>query len=69
MCSHPENTRPLEQKSGEGEIYVALVRGNGEGVRTPPINIPWLSEKKKSSKIYGTYQRRGCSICVKKGLY
>ena len=46
MCSHPENTRPLEQKSGEGEICVALVRGNGEGVRTPPINIPWLSKKK-----------------------
>jgi len=46
MCSHPENTRPLEQKSGEGEICVALVRGNGEGVRTPPINIPWRSEKK-----------------------
>ena len=50
MCSHPENTRPLEQKSGEGEICVALVRGNGEGVRTPPINIPWLSEKKKKLK-------------------
>lgn len=46
MCSHPENTRPLEQKSGEGEICVALIRGNGEEVRTPPINIPWLSEKK-----------------------
>jgi hypothetical protein len=45
MCSHPENTRPLEQKSGEGEICVALVCGKGEGVHSPPINIPWLSEK------------------------
>jgi hypothetical protein len=45
MCSHPENTRPLEQKSGEGEICVALVCGNGQGVHTPPVNIPWLSKK------------------------
>jgi hypothetical protein len=50
MCSHPENTRPLEQKSGEGEICVALVCGNGGRGSFPTHKHPVAIRKKIAQK-------------------
>jgi len=53
MCSHPENTRPLElKKIGEGEICVGLAYGNrrGGGFQLPPHKHPVAIRNKIAKK-------------------